>query len=175
MRERAHWQGDIMSQVTRGHPAVKWGLVGGGGVAVVYVLQSVVTLFEVGGRFASLWGYLAFLIYLALYFGAGMLAARDTANVTAGAIAGLVAGSVGTAVGGLISILVIAGNLGTYAEANGLTRAGFQPAAILVLAVIFLAIAVVRAAGFGAGLGALGGMVGRARHRAPVRPGQEAL
>lgn len=164
-----------MSRVTTGNPAVKWGLACGGGVAVVYVVQSAASLFEVGGRFSSLWGYVAFLIYLALYFGAGALAARDTGSVTTGAMAGLVAGSAGTAAGGLISILVIAGNLHTYAEANGLTRAGFRPAAIVILAVIFLAIAVLLAAGFGAGLGALGGMVGRARHRVAVRPGQRAL
>lgn len=154
-----------MSQVTRNNPAAKWGLVCSVGVAVVYVLQSVMTLYGVGARFASLGGYLGFLIYLGLYFGAGALTARDTGNVTSGAIAGLVAGSVGTAVGGFLSILVIAGNLHRYAEENGLTRAGFRPAAILALAVILLAIAVLLAAGFGAGLGALGGMVGRANHR----------
>jgi hypothetical protein len=158
-----------MSQVTKGNPAARWGLRLGAGVAAVYVLQSAMSLFGVGARFASLWGYLAFLIYLALYFGAGTLTARETGNVTSAAIAGLIAGSVGTAVGGFFSILVIAGNLHAYAEANGLTRAGFGPAAILILAVILLAIAVLLAAGFGAGLGALGGLVGRASHGAPTR------
>lgn len=103
------------------------------------------------------------LVYLAILFVAGMMTARKTGSVGAASLTGLVAGLVGAVVGsgiGLILVMtVIAPQIQLPAD-SPLTQSQMQ-AILIGGAVLGIVFALVLEGGFGAGVAALGGLVGR--------------
>lgn len=129
---------------------------------------SSVSLNNTGG--SSILGCLVFLAMLALTFIAGALTARGTGQVGSGTLAGLLAGVFGGLIGGIASVLVMA-----FLIAPGLeipAGASWTPpqargfAIVITAGVSFLVL--LAEMGFGAGMGALGGLVGSSGKRKPL-------
>ncbi len=112
---------------------------------------------------SALLGFGIFLGALALSFVAGMRVARRTGGIGSGSIAGLIAGASGALVGGVVSLIITitleAPGIQPTAG-SGLTQSQMQ--GMLIGADVFgLIIGLFQYGGFGAGAGALGGLVGR--------------
>src|SRR5215813_8529889 len=95
-----------------GNPAIRYGLMFGGIVLVLSLIQGGVRAatkdIAVGGGLFNGFGLFFTLGYLALYFVAGLMAARQSGRTGSGAVSGLIAGSIGGAallVVGLIQVL----------------------------------------------------------------------
>jgi hypothetical protein len=172
-----------------GSPAVRWGLIFGGIIAVLgllgdglrFAIGGEESFARGGGRIGLLVGVLLFLIGLALFFIAGMFAARDSGRTGTGSIAGLIAGLVGGLVGAIAAIIILVtlptsvfqtvttNNPGTNISADQLRTI------TIVAGVIGAVIGLLINAGIGAGLGALGGLIGKNQYRGPVPQYQEAM
>ncbi len=171
-------------QQQSGNPAVRQGLAFGGLIALVSFVQSV-TQFLVGGvdavvgsagsRSVPGLGAIAFLADLALLFLAGMFTARQNGKVGSATIAGLIAGVLGGLVAGIIVVIGLAvGPIPPTPTASGIqiTRS------LLILGGVFAAIFIwLFYAGLGAGVGAIGGLIGRNTHRSryPAPGYQESM
>ncbi len=171
-------------QQQSGNPAVRQGLVFGGLIALVSIIQSL-TQFLVGGVDAVVGqansqgvpglGALAFLATLALLFLAGMFTARQNSRVGSATIAGLIAGAIGGLVSGIIVVIGLSfGSIPPTPASSGLhiTRS------VLILAGVFVAILfLLFYIALGAGVGAIGGLIGRTyyRSRHPAPSYQESM
>lgn len=109
-------------------------------------------------------GCVGFLIALTLQFVSGMMTARKTGGVGSAALTGLVTGAFGSLIGGgvglVMDFLVVIPALVSLASSLGQNPAQYQQSQTVsdIVGAIF---SVVVYAGIGAGLGALGGLVGR--------------
>ncbi len=112
---------------------------------------------------SALMGCAIFLGALALTFVAGMLTARKTGGVGGGSLTGLVAGAFGALLGGVASLIVTITLEAPGAQppvGSGLTQPQLQ--GMLIGAEIFgLVAGLFQYGAFGAGAGALGGLVGK--------------
>src|SRR5690242_15552821 len=103
----------MQAQAGTGNPAVRNGFLFGIIIAVLGAINSAVSYFTSPTSAAaapsalSFLGCLFFLVYLALFFVAGMMTARQTGTVGSGAITGLIAGLVGGIIGGIIAVVVV--------------------------------------------------------------------
>lgn len=102
-------------QQRSGNPALKWGLIFGGIGAVLDLINAGIraashnVAIGSSGAFSGS-GCIFSLIGLALFFTAGLLAARDSGRVGSGAVAGLIAGLVSgvvSTVAGIIAIVTL--------------------------------------------------------------------
>ncbi|MGO8949702.1 MAG: hypothetical protein ACLQUY_19025 [Ktedonobacterales bacterium] len=165
------------------NPAVRNGLIFGAILAAVNILNVFIqwmsgsyqaiaqassgstTTFTSG----SLFGCLAFLAGLALSFIAGMNTVSVTGRLGSGAIAGLVTGVVGELVGGVLGLIVILAlvlpNLPTPTSTN-LTAPQID-GVIVGGALLGLVLGLVVDGVIGAGLGYLGGLVGKNNYNRP--------
>lgn len=162
----------------RGRPALKWGLIFGGILALISIINSAVQYLtgsysQLGDPAAAqsrlganlLLGCGVFILEAAMYFFAGMLAARENGKVGSGALAGLIAAAVGTVVGGVTSIITFMNLSFTPPPGSRLDPA--QYATIMQTTIIIGSIiAIVVGLGIGTGIAALGGLVGRGRYEA---------
>ncbi|HLZ21672.1 MAG TPA: hypothetical protein VKQ30_06085 [Ktedonobacterales bacterium] len=151
-------------------PALRWGGIFGGSAAVLAGVLEVLTKAVLDDTLATeiLAGVGFFLVYLALFFAAGALAARETGLVRTGTLAGLFAALIASAASILAGILNMISQPGAGTPPAGSTisleqyrieLAGITAGAALALLVIFLA--------FGVAFGALGGVAGRPDMLAP--------
>jgi hypothetical protein len=117
-------------------------------------------------------GIILFFVNLGLYLLAGMFAARQTGSVGSGSVAGMLAGALAGVVGAAITI-------GTYAtglQLPGLTGSTPIPPEQYQFFIIVVAVGAVMGVafdiGYGAGLGALGGLIGRSSYERthPIPP-----
>lgn len=168
----------MINQPQQGRPALKWGLIFGGILALISILSSAVQYMTgsysqlgdpaaVQSRLGTnlLLGCGAFILEAALYFFAGMLAARENGKVGSGALAGLIAAAVGTVVGGVIAIVTFM-NL-SFTPPPGSTIDPAQYATIMQTTIVIgSVIGIVVGLGIGTGIAALGGLVGRGRYEA---------
>jgi hypothetical protein len=107
------------------------------------------------------------LVYLALFFVAGIMAARQSGSVGAASLAGLLAGGVGAlinSVASLIMTFVFPNTLATSTTVNVLNTN--SSAYLIVGFVVGLLFGLVLWGALGAGLGALGGLIGQSQFRA---------
>jgi hypothetical protein len=174
----------MISPQQPGHPALKWGLIFGGILALLSIASSTLQLAtgaysQLGDPSASqahlgttlLLGCGGFIVEAALYFFAGMLAARANGKVGAGALAGLIAAAIGSVIGGVISIFVL-----TNLSLTPPPGAGIDPVqytSLLRTIIIIAAIGgIVIGLGIGTGIAALGGLVGRGQYESahPLQP-----
>lgn len=157
------------------NPAMRYGLIFGVILAVLGVANSVRSL--VTGAYANagsgtvdaagtLIGLALLVIGIVLYLLAGRSAAAQTGRVGTGAVAGLIAGLVSSVVGAIVLIAIVLGAPvpSIPASATG-TLTQDQFATIYRGAAIGGAIvSIAFAAGIGAGLGALGGLMGKSAY-----------
>lgn len=168
------------------NPAVKWGLILGGLLIVLALINLGIELATGAFKAAASSNQLGsmnlgaslaqtcvvFLIELALYFVAGLLTARENGRVGSAAVAGVIAGALAGVVGAIITIATLSLRpLPTLTAGTNLSPEQlrtFTTVISIIGAVVGLAIAI----GIGAGLAALGGLVGRsqfeAAHPAPL-------
>lgn len=143
----------------------KWGAIAG---AALGVLQVVLALLSLGG-IATL---IDFILWLAVFFGIGLFAARQTGRVGTGSLTGLVTGLISGLVSVLYGVIEIASNGSQITQAinqatqnaqqQGQTISSSDLHTIVIVGIIIgLAVTVAFELGLGAGIGALGGLVGR--------------
>ncbi|MGH2515564.1 MAG: hypothetical protein ACRDHP_07900 [Ktedonobacterales bacterium] len=155
-------------------PALRWGGLGGGVAAALVGVHEALTNTILPNTLAV--GLLAgvgfFLLYLALFFAAGALAAHETGRVGAGTRAGVFAALIAGAVSLILGVLDTVRQPGAGAPPPGakiapglylLELVAISAGVYLLVLVLFLA--------FGAGFGALGGVAGRP---IPATPQAEA-
>jgi hypothetical protein len=104
-------------------------------------------------------GLLAFLVFLGLMGGAGFVTTRAGGTIGAATMAGLVAALI-SAVGTVIALAIIIGSLSASCVTNNNTGVSSQTLLTAggIAAGIFISVV---GLGFGAGAGAIGGLIGR--------------
>jgi hypothetical protein len=108
-----------------------------------------------------------FLVYLALFFVAGIMTARQSGSVGAASLAGLLAGGVGTLVNSVVSLIVTFVFPTTVTSIGGPSGLDSNTSAFYIVGfVVGLIFGLVIWGGLGAGLGALGGLIGQNQFRA---------
>jgi hypothetical protein len=148
-----------------------FGLCLAGGAFVFLLLET----FAVSGGISFLLTILTFLGALALYFLAGMRTTRAAGTVGMGAIAGLWAGVfyglINTILAPIIVDIAFNANVGIYAP-NSITADAASTVGSFVIGAIILANigGWILAIGFGAGAGAIGGLVAKNQLQ-PAAPG----
>jgi hypothetical protein len=155
-----------MAQQRRSSLAVVWGLLCGG----IYLLVALADRFAGGTPLARRFGALTLdqalllLVEVALFFVAGLLAARRTGREESGALAGVVTGlAIGIAM--FMLILISGVSLQQRIHAQGLRVPGLRAEYVAALIRAGLGIAV--AAVVGLAVGALGGLAGRGQQQQP--------
>ncbi|HLZ21671.1 MAG TPA: hypothetical protein VKQ30_06080 [Ktedonobacterales bacterium] len=179
-----------MQPAQQGNPVMRYGLLFGGIIAVLNIINSVIAAtsgsdtaaFSTTSGQASLSngligvGCLFFLVGLALYFVAGMLAASQTGKAGTGSLAGLVAGAIGGVVGlvaGIVRLVMIPTSsfqsIADKTQTSGGTPLTAQQvqSAVVAIGIVGAVIGLLVAIGIGAGIGALGGLAGRGRAPRP--------
>jgi hypothetical protein len=177
-------QAPIVAGPSSGKIALRYGLIFGliqaAIVAIVLLLNAFVFLGNTG--VSLILGVLSFLTGLAAYFVAGTLAAKQTGKVSTGTISGLWAGVFYGVIGCIISIAIFLGitlpkllnQYNTAGYPSGVSPATFRIGVIAGGVGVYI-FGLFFAIGVGAGIGALGGLLGRsqARKAAPAQPYQE--
>lgn len=151
------------------HPALKQALIWGISLGIIQIIVTVLTgILRVSNpAIALLLELLAFLIALTFYLLAGLFAARQTHRVSTGTFAGLLTGVFQGILGFIATIVVDIATINRVRRvAQGLVNAANIPfhytnGFIIAAAIIGGLIGLVFATGLGAGLGALGGLIGR--------------
>jgi hypothetical protein len=111
------------------------------------------------------------LVYLALFFVAGIMTARQSGSVGAASLAGLLAGGVGSLVNSAVSVTLLfvfpttLSSLGATSTLNSDTSDSFM-VGVVISAVLGAIFGLLIWGGLGAGLGALGGLIGQNQFRA---------
>ena len=162
----------MQAQASTGNPAVRNGFLFGIIIAVLGAVNTAVSYFTTPTSATAapsafgLLGCLFFLVYLALFFVAGMMTARQTGTVGSGAIAGLIAGLVGGIVGGILGVIIVIVRPPDVSSAAGSTLSPSElQTAIIIGAIVGVIVVLLLEAGLGAGLGALGALVGRGQYQ----------
>ena len=165
--------------------AIRWGIIFGVIIGIIGIVDNVIIRAALGPVLTSgdqqrivnaSGGLLALscvpcLLYLALLFVSGIFPARDTGNVAQGAIGGLIAGFVGVLISGVAGLILDAVNPMTISTSAG-TTSSINPVGLGVVGVV---IDLVILSALGAGLGALGGLVGKNQYRGPVAGYQPSM
>lgn len=161
-----------MQQQRPSHPAVRWGLIFGGVMALLSVMiglgrVSTENQDTVNNGFAAL-ECLYVLITLVVLFVAGILASKQTGRVATGVLAGLFAGVIG---GLTLTVFIII--WGATVNTDQIVRVmnnsssslgSSDPRSVaLLVSFIFSVVAILFLVGIGAGVGALGGLIGRSQ------------
>lgn len=167
--------GGIIAAIALANVFISWQL---GAYNVFSQVGSGATTPTVNGT-TTLLGCAIYLVDLALLFVAGMLTARKTGSVGAASLTGLVAGIIGALIGSGIALVlimtVIAPQIHVPADSS-ISQSQMQ--AIIIGGAIFgVVIALIVDGGFGAGIGALGGLVGRNTYQQanPPQPYQQSF
>lgn len=155
------------------NPAVKWGLIFGGllillglinygieyatGALNVPVTRGAIGRLNLGASLAQ--SCIVFLVVVGLYFLAGMMTARENGRVGSGSIAGLIAGALYGVVAATVAVITVQtrGLQGAGASINPTTAHSI----LIVVSIVVVVLAIAFECGIGAGIGALGGLVGR--------------
>ncbi|MGZ3714052.1 MAG: hypothetical protein ACXVA4_01415 [Ktedonobacterales bacterium] len=171
-------------QPQSGNPAVRQGLIYGGLTILVTILQDIIQ-FAVGGADALTnqgssrgvpgLGTIVFVIGLVLLFLAGMSTTRQNGKVDSAAVAGFLAALIGGLFSGVIAVILLAtGPIPTTGTSTGIQISRTD----VIIGSMFGSIVVVLLyAGLGAGVGAIGGLVGRRTYqsRYPAPSDQESM
>jgi len=160
------------------NPAVKWGLIFGG-LLILLALINLGIEFATGTQTAAtspsplasmhlgaslLQGCIVFLIELALFFVAGLLTARENGRVGSAAIAGVIAGALAAIVGAIITaVTLLSRPLTTIVPPGARMTPDQYHSFLLTIVIIGVIIGVAFDIGIGAGMAALGGLVGKSQ------------
>ena len=164
--------------------AFRYGLIFGliqAAIALIVALLNIFVLSSNTGVVLVLNG-LVFLTGLAAYFIAGMMASRQTGKVSTGTISGLWAGVFYGVLGFIITTILflsitypkLIDHYNSVGYPSNVSQSAFK-AGIVAGGVGLYFLGLIFAIGVGAGIGALGGLLGRsqARKNAPLQPYQE--
>jgi hypothetical protein len=160
-----------------GNPAVRYGLIFGGIIAALVLVDILARagsgVVAGGGNAVGGLGCLFALISIVLLGAAGWMAARATGRTGSGAIAGLLAGLVGSAILAITLIVLVLvlpqSDFTSVVTSQGRHLAPAEARRVVTIAIIFFdAILVLVVVGLGAGLGALGGLIGKGQYNGPV-------
>ena len=177
--------GAILAAVGLGNSLIQW--LAGAYVVSTHAVNGFTSVNVNDTGPTAFLGCVVFLAVLALTFVAGMLAARRTGKVGTGSIAGLIAGAFSALVGGTLSLVV---NIVLVAPALQVPAAStMTPSQVQALfigtTVAGLILRLFFDSGVGAGMGALGGLLGANTYRkslpvgpapyAPVYPGMPGM
>lgn len=159
------------------NPAVKWGLIFGGLLIVLDLINlgieyatgtlsaaaSATTLasMHLGAVLAQ--ACLVFLIEAALFFVAGMLTAQENGRIGSSAIAGVIAGALGGVVSAVITLITRFTQPEIIPVGANMSPATYH-SFLLVVTIVGVVLGLAIAIGIGAGIAALGGLVGRGRY-----------
>ncbi len=122
----------------------------------------------------SLASFLLFFVALALYLLAGVFAARETGGVGSGSIAGLIAGAIAGVIGAAITIGVYASGLNPTTSSLTTPADPSASTVLLIFAIMSSVVGIALDIGFGAGMGALGGLIGKSAYE-KGRPAPAAM
>lgn len=160
------------------NPAVKWGLIFGGLLILVALINlgiefatgaqaattspSPLASMNLGASLAQ--GCLVFLIELALYFVAGLLTARENGRVGSAALAGVIAGVLAAIVGAIITaVTLLSRPLTTIVPPTVRMTPAAYHSFLITIVIIGVIVGVAFDIGIGAGMAALGGLVGKSQ------------
>lgn len=147
----------------------KWGATYG---LILGLIQGILSLFSLG-RLTTI---IDLLIWLVGFFLVGMFAARETGRVGTGSLMGLVAGLVGGLIGVIVGIILLTINgpqitsaINQAVQTSQNQGRSISPDEIQTIATIGIVVGLIFSVlielGLGAGIGALGGLVGRHQAR----------
>ncbi len=170
----------MQSTSMQGRPALNQGIIFGAIVGVILIVYLLLNYIVYNATLTLIVGIASFLVELGLYAFAGYRASAQTGRTGTGAIAGLYTGLIGGLIGAITATILLFVFVDTARiRAQGLIT---DPAAkqiytnsfVITTGVIAILIGLALAIGYGAGLGAIGGVLGR--RRAPqAQPYQESL
>ncbi|GCE14454.1 hypothetical protein [Tengunoibacter tsumagoiensis] len=149
--------------------ALKQGLVFGAGLTVIEFVQALVNaLVHPAVVVTYVIGFIVFLLALAAYAVSGFLASKQTGKVSTGTLAGLWTGLISGVIG-LIYTLILTFTLNSnninQAFANMPSNSGMSSESLKTIGLVSLVVALVFGSlfelGIGAGVGALGGLIGK--------------
>jgi hypothetical protein len=152
----------------RTSPTLRWGIILGLVASAVGIIQGLLPFFAFNLASDRAVTYGALLVYLALYFLAGLLVARTGGATSASAIAGMLVGVLSQAIAGCVLLGVAIANPLSYARAIGEVAYAKSPGALAVTLVMGLVIALGVYGTFGAAMGALGNLVLPTAGRSPA-------
>lgn len=158
--------GALLALLGLGNVLIQW-LTGGYTVMTSTAANGTTTVNLSNSGNSFLLGCVVFLATLGLTFVAGLLAARRTGKVGTGVLAGLIAGAFGALVGSGARLVVILTAVAPGVQAppgSTLTSSQFQ-ALLIGTAIVYFILVVLLDGGVGAGMGALGGLVGANNYR----------
>ena len=157
--------GAVLGALGLGNTIVQW--LTGAYHAIAHTVNGFtsVTVSDTGA--SALLGCAVFLAVLALTFLAGILTAKATGRVGSGALAGLLAGSFGALVGGVSGLAVIVAFVAPslQAPADSSMTQGQVQALLIGTSTVGVIVGLLLDGGFGAGMGALGGLIGAHQYR----------
>lgn len=172
----------------QGNPAVKWGLIFGGALILVAIINFAIEYAtgalntatsttslatpRLGATLAQ--GCVVFLIEVALYFLAGMLTARVNGRIGSAAIAGVIAGAMAGVAGAIIAVFTLANRASAVMPPNVNMTPEAYHSFVVTIGIIGAVFGLLIAIGIGAGIAALGGLVGRSQF-AQAHPPQPML
>jgi len=178
-----------------GRVAFRYGLIIGSILAVVEAIIQVITAFYSVGLYESMRsassspdmagslislaiGIVGFLLGLTAYFVAGILSARQTGRTSTGVFAGMWVGAFYGVIDCIVSvILLFTVSLGPTIDYYNRMHTSTLPieqfrTVTIATGLIGSLIGIALAVGYGAGLGALGGLIGKRSPKAPRYPQQ---
>lgn len=170
-----------MRQRSGSSPAVRLGLVFGGLIVLVSIIENVTSLLIVRGgaspglvnsRVGLGLNAVVYLAELALLFLAGMFTARRNGKVGSATIAGLIAGAIGGPLGTILALsITFVGWIPPTTPSGGFD---IRHTTLFIGAIIAATLFLLFYAAFGAGVGAIGGLIGKisyqSRHPVPGYP-----
>ena len=147
-------------------PAIwRWGFIVGGSAGALGIATAVATLALTTGATLLLDGIVVLLV-LALYFAGGLLVARQTGSVGAATLSGVVAGIFSAILREIAAVFVTLSRPLPTLTTTGVDEGTLRAVAIIISVVFILLLF----GGLGAGMAALGGIVGRRRSFTPSYP-----
>jgi hypothetical protein len=168
-----------MAQQRSGHPILRAGLLYGligGAISLLGTVLSVTGVDKAAGGLSRVYSVAFFVAALGLYLLAGRSVATKTGSVGSASLAGLLTGLIAGAIGAALTIATfyIAPDMVRSAVARSNTRGiEITDTLILIALIVGAVLGFLFALGLGAGLGAIGGLIGRGKYQAPLY--QEAM
>lgn len=167
------------------NPAVRQGLIFGAILAVLLVLNALLSIY-LGLVVTAISSIIVILVCAAAYIVAGMRAAQQTGQVNTGLLAGLITGAFSSLINAIVTVVLVIALVDTVrksaqATSNQLLKANHLPTVTLTNSQVIASqvqnviIGLIIASVLGLGLGALGGLIGRSRAKLPEQVYQESM